>query len=80
MNLKGGQALHTLPQTHYGQHAEGQNEQSGGTPRSGNVPGCCKRCSHYLPQFWTQLGKECSAFGTVEGVNNGCCGFWTPKG
>lgn len=47
--------------------------------KNGAVPGCCKRCSHYLPQFWAQLGKECSAFGTVEGVKNGHCGFFAPK-
>jgi hypothetical protein len=32
-----------------------------------------------LPQFWTQLGKECSAFGTVAGVKNNRCGFFALK-
>lgn len=57
-----------------------QSGPQGGTTENAAVPECCKRCAHYLPKFWRQLGKECGAFGTVEGVKNGRCGFWAAKG
>ena len=44
-----------------------------------NVPACCLTCGYYLPQFHTVVGKQCAAFGTVQGVKWDRCGAWTPR-
>lgn len=47
-------------------------------PRN-DPPLCCQRCAHYRPTFFLKIGRECAAFGTVEGVLDDKCGFYAPK-
>lgn len=46
---------------------------------TGEIPACCLTCGYYLPQFHTVVGKQCAAFGTVQGVKWDRCGAWTPR-
>jgi hypothetical protein len=29
--------------------------------------------------MWTLLGRDCAAFGTIDGVKNDRCGMWNPR-
>lgn len=43
------------------------------------VPKCCRTCSNYHNPFYKVQHKECAAFGTVNGVLDDRCGFWSEK-
>ena len=41
------------------------------------IPACCKTCDFYRPKFWRMAGRECAAFGTVDGVKDDRCGLYS---
>lgn len=57
--------------------AEPSAPEGGGT--TGQVPLCCLHCAHFRPTFYLKIGRECAAFGMVEGVLDDKCGFYAPK-
>ena len=41
------------------------------------IPKCCQSCDYYKPRFWRVWGKECAAFGPVDGVKDDRCGLYS---
>lgn len=55
-------------------------ERPGGE-ESSSVPKCCQSCDYYKPlvTIASVYGRDCAAFGRIDGVKNDSCGLWSPR-
>jgi len=74
LNTYAANESYTVPE----EPPSGQQRESKGSG-SGSIPKCCSCCGYYKPQMWTLLGRDCAAFGTIDGVKNDRCGMWNPR-